>query len=277
MGYTNQDPGCCCGGCDTKICLANTCGSGGSGTNVPVTILSGSTTISSGTTDNTGCVVLSIPNAGTYTVTTAATARYNSTSGSHALTCGGVISITLTPKSDHSCLPCFQEPVPNTLYLTVAGTAYPVVNINSGPTITASVPISNLLTTTQFAPDCATVRPNPCTIAAGNLSVPFIFGSGGCNVDQRWFACTDCSHDSGISCPSPKNSSTYPYYNNSFNDATFIGLWKQGIKCFGICNGGISDSLPSWTSRPVPVNITINFPNSIDGTTPPVLTATLTE
>jgi hypothetical protein len=266
--------------CTTKICLSSACGGGA--TNVLVTILNGSTTISSGTTDSTGCVTLSIPSAGSYTVTTAATARYNSTSGTHALTCSGVTTISLSTASGYSCLVCWQEPVPNTLYLTVAGTAYPVININSGPTITASVPISNLLVVAANA-DCTTTTVNPCTApVSGNLSVPFVFGIGGCSVNQQWSACTDCAvaDTSGSPCPTPVNSTNYPYFVNGTIGDGFGELWQSSppprTVCSGLCGNGDSSS-QSWSSRPVPVNITITFPIGVDGTNPPVLTATLTE
>jgi hypothetical protein len=264
------------GGCTTKICLSSGCGGGA--TNVLVTILNGSTRISSGATDSTGCVTLSIPSAGSYTVTTSGSARYANTSGTHALTCGGVTTISLSPASGYSCLACWQEPVPNTLFLHVAGTAYPVVNINSGGIITASVPISNLLVPVATA-NCSLTVANPCTgPTTGNLSVPFIFAAGGCSVDQQWAACTDCNVAalSGSPCPTPQNSANFPNFNNVFITTVFNQQWERFPTCIGVCTVGDS-SIVSWTSRPVPVNITINFPVGVDGTNPPVATATLTE
>lgn len=66
MGFTNQDPGCCCGGCISGIC-ATACGVSVSGITFAVTNTSGFS--GSCTTDVTGCCGVTIPAAGTYTVT----------------------------------------------------------------------------------------------------------------------------------------------------------------------------------------------------------------
>jgi hypothetical protein len=278
LGTPKAGSGCgCCAPCTTTIVCSSPCGSGNLAPGVLVTILSGATTIDSGTTNSLGSVTLTIGSAGTYTVTTTGTSRYQNTSGSHALVCGGTTTINLTTGTGYTCLSCFQQPVPNTLFLTVAGTPYTVTNINSGPIVTALVPIANLMVPSASA-NCTTPA-NPCTgPISGNLSVPFIFAAGGCSVNQQWAACTDCTVVAltGSPCPTPQNTAHFPNFNNVFITTVFNPQWTIFPNCIGICTVGDS-SMVSWTSRPTPVNISMSFSIGVDGTTPPVLTATLTE
>jgi hypothetical protein len=100
------------GECNTKICVfcITTPISGAS-----VMVLSGVTTIASGTTGANGCVTLNIGSAGTYTVNVTA-AGYNNYSASQNLTCGGETDINLC-----ACPNCFGASPPNTIHITVTG------------------------------------------------------------------------------------------------------------------------------------------------------------
>lgn len=85
--------GCNCS-CSTTICVV-LCGVGAI-SGASVTILSGGMTIAGGTTGGGGCVTLSIPSAGTYTVqvVVGGTMVHNA---SHSLTCGGTLTISTAP------------------------------------------------------------------------------------------------------------------------------------------------------------------------------------
>ncbi len=78
-------PCCCGGGCTTTIC-ATFCGVNLAGASI--TVKSGSTTIASGTTDSTGCLAVTIPAAGTYTIDLNV-AGLGSATHTANLTCGG--------------------------------------------------------------------------------------------------------------------------------------------------------------------------------------------
>lgn len=116
MGLTRLQPGACCGcGCNTTICVVQ-CGS------VPVygasvVVASGSTTVASGTTGSGGCVTLSIPSAGSYTVqvTVSGTMVYNA---SRTLSCNGTITVAL---SASGLVCCGGYAIPYNLTLTDAG------------------------------------------------------------------------------------------------------------------------------------------------------------
>jgi hypothetical protein len=107
-GWSTYDlADCCCGGaCSTTICAKNC--SNGNINGALVTIESGATTIDSGTTDVSGCVTLTIPSAGSYTVvvTQGPTTLF---SGTKTLTCGGTVTFN-----------CFTA-LPNTIYFTFGG------------------------------------------------------------------------------------------------------------------------------------------------------------
>lgn len=101
--------GCgCCGSppppvCNTTICPIDCNGNPING--AAVAILSGGTTVASGTTSGDGCVTLNIGTAGTYTVDVSASG-YNSFSSSETLSCAGTTTISMTLASGYTCSPC---------------------------------------------------------------------------------------------------------------------------------------------------------------------------
>lgn len=119
--------GCCgtsCGGSPASITVTvTTCTIGRAGVTVTAT-LSGATT-QTGTTDSSGVVTLSLPNAGTWTITaTAPSSRFSSSTSSTTVTvvCGGTYSRTLgfSAKTGFHCVTGCWEPLPNTLYYSDA-------------------------------------------------------------------------------------------------------------------------------------------------------------
>jgi hypothetical protein len=106
MPLTAFDPGCCCTPtptpppCSTTICVQG-CG-GQYQPNATVTIKSGSTVIATGTTDATGCVTLSIPAAGSYTVIVVL-AGFSTSTSTLTLGCGGLQIIALTLADAWTC------------------------------------------------------------------------------------------------------------------------------------------------------------------------------
>lgn len=103
---------CCCGACTTTICVT---GCGGNLAGVTVTIKSGVTIIDSGTTTAGGCVTLTIPSAGSYTVVVSG--GFTNNTSTHTLSCGGSTTIGLgSPPAGSIC--CGTCPVPLTLTLT---------------------------------------------------------------------------------------------------------------------------------------------------------------
>ena len=115
--------GCCgppsCGASPASLTVTvNTCGIARSGVTVTAT-LSGATT-QTGTTNGSGQVVLSLPNSGTWTVTvTAPSSRFNGSTNSIAVTCGGSFTLTsnLSIASGYVCCGC-HDPIATTLYGT---------------------------------------------------------------------------------------------------------------------------------------------------------------
>ena len=106
---------CCCGGgpCSITICVS-ACSAPLVGD--PVTVKSGSTTVASGTTNGSGCVTLTIPSAGTYTVVVT-DPTFGTLSGNYALTCGGLLNLSYgNPPSGSVC--CGVCAIPLSLVLT---------------------------------------------------------------------------------------------------------------------------------------------------------------
>ena len=148
MAKANQ-PGCpccgppACGGSPASITVTvTTCTIGRGGVTVTAT-LSGATT-QTGVTNSSGVVTLSLPNAGTWTITaTAPSARYTSSTSTTTVTvvCGGTYSRSLgfSAKTGYHCVTGCWEPLPNTLYYSdtcVSSTAITgTVNFwtNAGP------------------------------------------------------------------------------------------------------------------------------------------------
>ncbi len=115
MGSTRLQPGACCGcGCLVTICVVQCI-------TVPVygatvAILSGGVTVVTGTTGTGGCVALTIPSAGTYTVqvTVSGSLVYNA---GRSLTCNGTVTI---PISAANVVCCGGYAIPYVLTLTDA-------------------------------------------------------------------------------------------------------------------------------------------------------------
>jgi hypothetical protein len=115
MGFTNQDPGCCCS-CMTTICVFG-CGAA-IGTADTVNILQGADTVATGTTGTSGCVTLSIPSAGSYTVQVI-DPNFGIKEFTETLTCGGTVTVSLggAPPNGTCCDNCI---FPKTLFVTDA-------------------------------------------------------------------------------------------------------------------------------------------------------------
>ena len=112
-----------CGGtCETTICVVSPCTPGGGtffATGVLIQILSGLTVVASGTTtSNSNCLILTIPSAGTYTVTTSGNPRYVDTTQTATLACNNILTINLTAASGYVCTCTWMEPIPTTLTAT---------------------------------------------------------------------------------------------------------------------------------------------------------------
>lgn len=128
---------CCCGGCSVTFCAkSSVCKTGTPIPGVTFTVLSGMTVVATGITGPTGCVILSIPSAGTYTVTTSG-GGIAGTSGSHALTCGGDLTVTSnTLASGFGCCSGYGVPLPLTLFASVCGAMATLTATVSGGSIT---------------------------------------------------------------------------------------------------------------------------------------------
>jgi hypothetical protein len=115
-------PGPCCGGCSVQICVTG-CGANIKGDTVE--IKSGATVISSGVTGAGGCVALSIPSSGSYTVVVI-DPSFGTITGTHTLTCGGTLVVPLGSSPSAGCC-CFGCPLPqNGMMLVDAQGTWPV-------------------------------------------------------------------------------------------------------------------------------------------------------
>jgi hypothetical protein len=174
MGLTMQDPGCCCGGCTVTICVSSSACV--TGTPIPgalVTIKSGSTTVASGTTSSGGCVTLTIPSAGTYTVDVTAT-EWTNFSGSRALTCGGTANVSFTSvATGYFCCNAWPVPLPDTIFFTMCGVTW---------TLTYNATLLTWGSTTAFE----TCTASNVTAMGGNFfgpcNTPGALGSGSTEV-----------------------------------------------------------------------------------------------
>ncbi len=268
-GAGGANPCCCGGSCTTKICCLSPCGSGNPGTAITVTIKSGATTISSGTVGSDGCVTLSIPHTGSYTVTTTGNARYGNTTGTYTLNCGGTQDIALSAGTGYSCQCGWTEPVPR--FLTVTGGGATTTWDTNTTAFTLSPTIGNYLATNIFGNCTGSVHVNSCTTGAGTLNVHFSINRVNCTVQETWGPATDCMEIA------PCTPVSYPYYQDV---ASINGLVPQytiaGI-CFGYCTLD-EFNIQSLTGSPgVPVNVTITFGPGLGGTTPPIGSITITE
>lgn len=115
---------CCCAGCTTTICVQSAaCGSFTTKiVGATVQIKSGATVVASGTTTSPlGCVILTIPAAGSYTVVVSATGYPSPNMSTHTLSCGGTTTITFGINDPNFI--CCQNlvPIPLTIFWTVCG------------------------------------------------------------------------------------------------------------------------------------------------------------
>lgn len=94
--YTLQ---CCC---TEKVCVT-ACPTGAAIAGASVAIKSGGTTVSSGTTDSTGCVILNIPSGGSYELIVTASG-YKGYDGTRTLACGGTASVVLQPNTANATI-----------------------------------------------------------------------------------------------------------------------------------------------------------------------------
>lgn len=119
MSLTRMGVGGCCCGCSVTVCVHDCAGANLSG--ATVTILSGAMVVATGTTGSGGCVTLSIPSAGSYTVQAAiGGAVFYSTSAS--LACGGTVTLTQSNiAAGFGCCSGFSLPLPLTLMVSLCG------------------------------------------------------------------------------------------------------------------------------------------------------------
>jgi hypothetical protein len=291
MGYTNQDPGCCCNeSCTTTICVRSPCGpedssgnptSGATGVTVTVSNSSGFST--QGTTpsgvSSLGCVTLTIPASGKFTVATSGSARYNNTSQVLTLGCSTTTTIILTAASGFICSCFANEPIPAMLTVTGGNGSAPLDPTN----FTFTLPASADVLVSDISGTCnGTVEANPCTVG-DELTVQFSPGQDPnvCfSIVQSWTRSTDCNQsDSGTI-----TTDDFSFYLNSNQGAGFIEQWLNGppSDADSVCMGFFSqDDLSTGNSTgtppfPVPLNITINFPAG-GFSSPPITSITITE
>lgn len=150
MGLTMQDPGCCCGGCTTTVCVTG-CGGNPEGVTITITTDPGGAPVSSGVTGSGGCVTLPIPSAGFYHVV-ASGGGFASNSNNHNLTCGGTLSIALSVGTGFACCSGFAGVLPTTLFITTCGSTYtltatPVGGFITGWGITVLLSVADVAST----------------------------------------------------------------------------------------------------------------------------------
>jgi hypothetical protein len=281
--------GCGCNtSCSTTICALSPCipssGTAPPATAVTVTVSNSSGFSVSGTTpggDNPlGCVVLTIPATGVYTVATSGNARYNPTSGTFSLGCADQVTIPLTAADGFVCSCLANEPISANLLIT-GGTGTATVPSTLGSfTLPATVPI---VTTDNFGTCNGTIDSDPCSTGSGSLDVQFTFGATTvCNdVQQQWCAATDCTENI---IDGPANPIDF-YFNTAVGGScanASIEQWGDANDCLGYtAQTGLSDATFP-VPQTVPLSITLTFPptGSPLGTAasnPPISTITITE
>ncbi len=280
---------CCCSptDCEVTICLHG-CG-GAAAKNVTVTIKSGATVITSGVTGSNGCVTLTIPAAGVYTIVTSGQPRYGVFSGARTLSCNGNVSLSLSPASGYVCSPCFNEPIPTTLNYTADGISGSFAYSSTvGLCLTKN--ISGVMTPFGGGDCSGTTTTNPCTIGTSDVcaqislffnSVPPTGGPPICGGQEAWNVSTDCDQTVAPTI----NPTNYPYYLftacptcPAISNGIFIPQWLEvGVACRGYA-GHPNASLITYSSpQNVPVNITLTFPNALGGFVPLFSAITITE
>jgi hypothetical protein len=183
MGWMSWCWAKCCESCNITICVAG-CGANIAGDTVE--IKSGATLIASGVTGSGGCVTLSIPASGSYTVVVI-DPSFGTITGTHTLTCGGTITISLgsSPADGYCCGTCT---IPNTLFVT-----------DSEGTWTATGGFGNWGVCYMLSVTGVTMSGTDgagCTCSApGTISIPIQYiiscVSGQLNV-QRWYPGVCC-------------------------------------------------------------------------------------
>ena len=243
-------------------------------TSVTVTITQGSTVVYTGTTSsNTGCLAVTIPSVGTYTIATSGNARYNNTSGSHALTCGGSVVINLTAATGYGCACPWLEPVPHTLTAT-GGTGSTTFSIAGGFPVNFVLPCSvTVLIPDPFGNCGGTIVADPCTTTTGlNVTFTFFNPGGGpvCSVEELFLCSTDCDQ---TTC----TGSTPSFYRRTVSTGGLVDQWGNPLLCFGYCGFSDGYTYNFVPPLPVPVNVTMTFGVGTFGMNAPISSVTLTE
>lgn len=276
-----------CGANPIKVCCINTCNGGQPATGVTVQIYSGDTLVATCTTDSTGCCTFPDLPPGSYTVTTTTdNPRYQSSSTSANLTCGGTLGITLSPAENYFCSPCFNEPIPIHLVANIDGTLFNFIG-NSPANLYPSASFLNTINPaggTVFCPPDPS--PNPCTMGGIAYALISFDSSGSCTVSQYWCQATDCTQVVSDECPSTPFD--YIAGEGIFSDGSGAGScanvgapfpqpqWNEGT-CEGFCLNGADASASIGTGNPVPVNVILTFTSSAGSPSPPFPTMQITE
>ena len=207
-------PCCPCtpGGCSFIICLINTCPGGPPATNVVVQIFSGATLLATCTTASpSGCCNITLP-AGTYTIkanTSGGNPRYSTVNTTSAFACGNTYTFTIGPQSGYFCSPCFLEPIPNSLVVTILGAPH-TMGASSASQVCVNAPVASALNAP--AGSCSGSQlTNPCSFSGGTISDIVgldVSSSDSCIVGQTWGVATDCTQPNGSCTP----STTFPFY-----------------------------------------------------------------
>lgn len=210
---------CCCGGsCSTTICV------GACGSNLPGImgwIYSGSTLIANGST-TAGCVTLTIPSAGTYDVQYQIPGGSVVDSGSHALTCGGTLSLSASPsRGGYIC--CGNCPIPTTLTATDPNTTFALV-----------------YGSTAGVPPIGYSFPAQCGLTAG---VPYFWG-GSYQVSVAGVVVFSCDPITGACISSGESTQDITVYTNLCCNSlgpghpalfTITRFWQTSSPFEGVC------------------------------------------
>jgi hypothetical protein len=269
-------------GCTTDVCVISPCDSSGTfnATGVTVTVSQGSDVIFQGVaTGGFQCLSVPIPANGTYTVATSGNPRYNDTSHSVGLTCGGEFKVPLVAAANFVCVCFANEPVsPNLMISGGAGSAVIPSQIQPQTfTLPASV---NALTADAFGTCDGTITADPCTTGTGTINVSFTFASHGCNdIQQGWTAASDCTVNlSG----GAGGDGALDFYGGDTVGAGGAEQWGTALSCFGFNSDGVSVDPSFPVPQDVPLMFTVTFPptGSTLGTAannPPISSVVVTE
>jgi hypothetical protein len=286
MALTRNSPGCCgCNtSCSTTICVLSPCGPDGAtapSTGVTVTVSNSSGFSVSGVTPGgpnpLGCVTLTIPGTGKFTVATSGNARYNPTSGTFTLGCSDQLTINLEVAENFNCACFSNEPV--SLNLLVTGGTGSATIPSSGTTnftLTASV---EAMTPPNFTSCNGETLTNTCTTGNATITVPFTFTRTCNDIQQGWVATTDCT----INFSSGDGDDTeFNFYGADGVGGGGAEVWGTALSCMGFNSDGASDDPIFPVPQTVPIMFTVNFPptGSTAGTAannPPISSILITE